>query len=185
MAWVLIATQKEFSKATAEWRISRLVEVWNSFAGVAPFTDCKPVKKFENRGVAAARIWAAIQKLSTPAPAEGAKPCCREESKPVSAKATKPKAKAKADKANKKAAVIAMLQRKGRSNFGRDHEGHALDRHTVPRVHLDPGQQRRHEDRQQPAGGWGSGIRRTAGPTEPPDRKAKRLFSSFLPISVM
>src|ERR1035438_3467724 len=63
------ASQKELSKATAEWPISRLVETWNSFAGTPGFDDLKPVKKFENRAKATARIWAAIQKLeAAPAP---------------------------------------------------------------------------------------------------------------------
>ena len=60
---ILIRSEKELSRAAAEWPASRLVELWNSFAGVAPFTDCKPVKKFENRDKAVARIWATIQRL--------------------------------------------------------------------------------------------------------------------------
>src|ERR1017187_8414072 len=61
---VIAASEKELAKATAEWPISRFVEIWNSFAGVAgPFGDLKPVKKFENRAKATARIWSAIQKL--------------------------------------------------------------------------------------------------------------------------
>ena len=43
------ATERELAKLSAEWPGSRLVEVWNSFAGVAPFTGLKPVKKFTNR----------------------------------------------------------------------------------------------------------------------------------------
>src|ERR1017187_4265721 len=63
---ILFATEKQFAKATAEWPISRLVELWNSFAGVAgPFGDPKPVKKFENRAKPTARIWTAIQVLGT------------------------------------------------------------------------------------------------------------------------
>ena len=61
--WI-ITTEKQLAKATAKWPISRFVEVWNSFAGVAgPFGDLKPVKKFENRAKAVARIWAAIKVL--------------------------------------------------------------------------------------------------------------------------
>jgi hypothetical protein len=33
------------AQLTGEWPASRLVDVWNSFAGVAPFTELKPVKK--------------------------------------------------------------------------------------------------------------------------------------------
>ena len=58
------ATEKELAKLSAEWPGSRLVDIWNSFAGVAPFTELKPVKKFANRKAAVARIWAAVQRLS-------------------------------------------------------------------------------------------------------------------------
>jgi hypothetical protein len=50
------ATEKELSKLTAEWPGPRLVDIWNSLAGVAPFTELKPVKKFRNRRAAAGRI---------------------------------------------------------------------------------------------------------------------------------
>ena len=60
---IVICSEKELNKAAAEWPSSRLVELWNSFAGVAPFTDCKPVKKFAARDKAVARIWATIQRL--------------------------------------------------------------------------------------------------------------------------
>src|SRR5436853_2211367 len=43
---IVVRSEKELSEAAAEWPASRLVELWNSFAGVAPFTNCKPVKKF-------------------------------------------------------------------------------------------------------------------------------------------
>jgi hypothetical protein len=43
------STAKELAKLTAEWPVSRLVDTWNSFAGVASFDDLKPVKKFTDR----------------------------------------------------------------------------------------------------------------------------------------
>ena len=58
------STAKELAKLTAEWPASRLVETWNSFAGVAPFDDLKPVKKFTNRKAAVARIWQAVGRLA-------------------------------------------------------------------------------------------------------------------------
>jgi hypothetical protein len=58
------ATEKELAKLAVEWPATRLVEIWNSFAGVAPFDDLKPVKKFTNRKDAVARIWQAVQRLS-------------------------------------------------------------------------------------------------------------------------
>jgi hypothetical protein len=57
-------SQKELAKLTAEWPISRFVEIWNGFAGVAPFGELKPVKRFTDRKVAVGRIWQAIQRLS-------------------------------------------------------------------------------------------------------------------------
>ena len=55
---------KELAKLAAEWPGSRLAEIWKSFAGVAPFTELNPVKKFTDRKSAVARIWAAVQRLS-------------------------------------------------------------------------------------------------------------------------
>src|SRR5947208_5874141 len=91
---IVVRSEKELAKAAAEWPASRLVELWNSFAGVAPFTDCKPVKKFQTRDKAVARIWTAIQRLGNavePKPAEDAMP--PEQAKPAAAtkKAAKPK----------------------------------------------------------------------------------------------
>jgi hypothetical protein len=61
---------KELARLTAEWPVSRLLETWNSFAGVAPFDDLRPVKKFTSRQSAIARIWRAIARLSP----DGARP---------------------------------------------------------------------------------------------------------------
>ena len=70
---VAFATEKELTKLSADWPITRFVEVWNAFAGAPPFGDLKPVKKFTDRKTAAARIWKAIQAL-TPIPAPEAAP---------------------------------------------------------------------------------------------------------------
>jgi len=51
-------SEKELAKLAAEWPGCRLAEIWNSFAGVAPFSKLKPVKKFTDRKAAVARIWA-------------------------------------------------------------------------------------------------------------------------------
>jgi hypothetical protein len=51
---------------TRDWPLARLQAIWNGFAGVVPFDDLKPVKKFENRKKALARIWTAIQRLAQP-----------------------------------------------------------------------------------------------------------------------
>lgn len=106
------ATQKELSKLSADWPITRFVDVWNTFAGVVPFDALKPVKKFTDRKTAVARIWKAVQAL-TPAPAQHATPAA-----PKKAKATK-EAKRKDDatapkgarEGSKKAIVLDMLRR--------------------------------------------------------------------------
>jgi hypothetical protein len=56
-------SSQELAKLVASWPRNRPVEIWNSFAGVAPFADLKPVKKFTNRKMAVERIWTAIQAL--------------------------------------------------------------------------------------------------------------------------
>jgi len=59
-------TPKELAKLTKDWPVTRLADTWNSFAGVAPFTDLKPVKKFTSRKLALARIWEAITSVTRP-----------------------------------------------------------------------------------------------------------------------
>ena len=59
---------QELAKLVASWPRNRTVEIWNSFAGVAPFTALKPVKKFTDRKVAVARIWEAVQVLPANVP---------------------------------------------------------------------------------------------------------------------
>jgi hypothetical protein len=58
------STAKELAKLAVKWPMSRLVDTWNSFAGVAPFDDLKPVKKFTSRKLAVVRIWTAVARLS-------------------------------------------------------------------------------------------------------------------------
>jgi len=56
-------SSQELAKLVGSWPHTRPVEIWNSFAGVAPFTTLKPVKRFADRKVAVARIWEAVQVL--------------------------------------------------------------------------------------------------------------------------
>jgi hypothetical protein len=127
-------TEKELAKLSAEWPGSRLVEVWNSFAGVAPFTELKPVKKFTNRKAATARIWAAVQRLSP----DGAEPA--PDVAPTKGKAkkspTKPARRAQAKKgaterSNKKAEVIAMMKRAKGATLAEIMETTGWQAHTV------------------------------------------------------
>src|SRR6516225_5090778 len=67
------ASQDALGALTANWPMDRFVTVWNSFAGVAGFgADLKPVKKFESRHKAVARIWKALQRLNGGATIEDA-----------------------------------------------------------------------------------------------------------------
>ena len=108
------ASYQELAKLAAAWPATRLVETWNSFAGVAPFNDLKPVKKFTDRKVAIARIWAAVQRLS----ADDAPPARMVA--PASPKAVTPAVKAPRraraqdganERSNKKAEVLALMKR--------------------------------------------------------------------------
>ena len=56
-------SQEQLQEVTAKWPISRFVETWNAMAGAVPFDDLRPVRKFENRAKAVARIWQAVQRL--------------------------------------------------------------------------------------------------------------------------
>jgi Protein of unknown function (DUF3489) len=112
------ASEKELAKLSAEWPASRLAEIWNSFAGVAPFGELKPVKKFADRRGAVARIWAAVQRLLPDAaePAANVAPAkAKSKRSPANTekRALKPSvAKQSAEeRTNKKAEVIAMMKR--------------------------------------------------------------------------
>jgi len=69
--------------ASGDWPMSRLVDIWNSIPGNTE------VKKFQDRNKAVARIWKAIQQLST-------------DGRTAAPKASKPKAGRKPAKAAKK-----------------------------------------------------------------------------------
>jgi len=103
------ATEKEFAKFSAAWPISRFVEVWNAFAGVVPFDDLKPVKKFTDRKTAVSRIWKAIQALA-PAPAQQAAPVAPKKAKATRATRAKD-ATPTAREGSKKAQVLELLRR--------------------------------------------------------------------------
>ena len=106
---VVFATEKEFTKATAEWPIARLVETWNSFAGTPGFDGLKPVKKFENKTKATMRIWEAIQRLLPASPSHATEasiqapaavnPVAAPKKKAPKGKVAKPAAAAKVPKA--------------------------------------------------------------------------------------
>ena len=103
------ATEKELSKLSADWPITRFAEVWNAFAGVVPFDNLRTVKKFTDRKTAIARIWKAIQVL-TPAPAHQAAPTAPKKAKATKVARAKDAAPA-ARQGSKKAIVLDMIRR--------------------------------------------------------------------------
>jgi len=101
-------TEKEFAKLSAEWPVSRFAEVWNAFAGVAPFDTLKLVKKFMDRKTAVSRIWKAIQAL-TPTPAPQAATVAPKDTRATKA-ATSNDSAPTAREGSKKAIVLGMLK---------------------------------------------------------------------------
>src|SRR6202011_4486733 len=51
-------SQSTLAKVSADWPLSRFVEIWNGIPGQSP------VKKFQDRKKAIARVWSAIQPLA-------------------------------------------------------------------------------------------------------------------------
>src|SRR5579872_2288218 len=114
-------SQAGLAKVSADWPLSRFVEIYNSIAGNGE------LKKFADRKKAVARIWSAIQPIAarvTTSPAEEPKPAKSPKApkRTKKAKSTKKSAAAKkathatksADKgerSNKKAEVITMMRR--------------------------------------------------------------------------
>jgi hypothetical protein len=103
------SSEKELAKLAANWPSERLVEVWNSFAGVPPFGDLKPVKKFTDRKTAVARTWKAVQALTPTAAPQGAQDAPKA-AKPRKGR-TKEKDAAPAREGSKKAQVLELLRR--------------------------------------------------------------------------
>jgi hypothetical protein len=59
------SSETALAELAATWQGNRLIEIWNSLAGVTP------VKKFKDRATAVSGIWKAIQTLGDAAPAAG------------------------------------------------------------------------------------------------------------------
>jgi hypothetical protein len=117
---LVFTSKKDLTKLASDWPAARLVEIWNGFAGVAPFADWKPVKKFTDRKTAVERIWQAIQKLAPAAPilapvvAEIAPPAAEvahKKAKATKAASTKDGAAATRG-SSKKAIMLDLLRRK-------------------------------------------------------------------------
>jgi hypothetical protein len=132
------ASQKELAKLTADWPATRLVDVWNSFAGVAPFDDLKPVKKFTDRKVAIARIWTAVQRLAddtAPPVAPKAKKATKDATAAKKAAPAQPDANAEkpseAREGSKKADVLDLLRREQGATLAEIMQATGWQAHTV------------------------------------------------------
>src|SRR5689334_2702251 len=84
---VQFASQASLASVSADWPMSRLVEIWN---GIPGHTE---VSKFQDRKKAVGRIWKAIQQL-----ADEAQPGEPEAKPKKAAKGAKPEKKAKTAK---------------------------------------------------------------------------------------
>jgi hypothetical protein len=133
-------SQKELAKLTADWPASRLADTWNSFAGVAPFDDLKPVKKFTDRKSAVARIWKAVQRLATNAAQQGdaisnvAAPKAEGSTKKATSAKKPARAKQGATEArdgSKKAEVLDLLRRKQGATLAEIMKATGWQAHTV------------------------------------------------------
>ncbi|HEY4361424.1 MAG TPA: DUF3489 domain-containing protein [Bryobacteraceae bacterium] len=131
----VFGTEKELAKLATDWPAARLVEVWNSFAGVTPFGDLKPVKKFTSRKAAVARICAAVQRLSPDAAAQARDvvPAKANAKKAASNSKRRDAARkgANAERSNKKAQVIALMKRAKGATLAEIMESTGWQRHTV------------------------------------------------------
>ena len=119
-------SEKDFAKLATEWPSSRLAAIWNSFAGVPPFSDLRPVKKFETRSLAIERIYKAVTRLDkTTAPepeATKAQTPKQASAKPKSAHTTSKGAKSEDEDQVKTRAKSASAPRPG-AVFEREYKG--------------------------------------------------------------
>jgi hypothetical protein len=129
-------SQAGLAKLSADWPMSRFVEIWNSIPGNTE------VSKLQDRKKAVARIWKAIQPLAGGAqpsepetkPKKAAKGVKSAKNAKAAKKATPAKKaarKPKGDRSNKKAEVIAMMQRAKGATLDEIMKATDWQRHTV------------------------------------------------------
>ena len=133
------ASPAALAKVAADWPLSRLVEIWNSIPGH------RLVKKFQDRNKAVARVGSAIQPLA------GHSETAARQSEPRTAAAKPPKQReptekdglakgahrvqqardAAADRPNKKAEVIRLMQRAKGATLAEIMQTTEWQKHTV------------------------------------------------------
>ena len=126
---------KELGKISGEWPASRLAEIWNSFAGVAPFGELRAVKRFTSRAVGVTRIWSAIQRLL---PQGEALPITeRSERKPTKSRClghrteSEPKRSGRKKVRTRRHIVIALMSRAKGATLAEIMETTGWQKHTV------------------------------------------------------
>jgi Protein of unknown function (DUF3489) len=150
-------SEGQLAELAAAWPAERLVQIWNSFAGVAGFgAELKPIKKFTDRKTAIKRIWTAIQKLdgtakATPETAEvhttangraqaaqgapkkgkATKTATSVKNAPKGKKGAKAKESVRRREGTKTAQVVALLQRKNGATLSEIMEKMGWQKHTV------------------------------------------------------
>jgi len=132
----IFSTEKELAALAADWPATRLLDTWNSFAGIAPFDDLKPVKRFTDRKAAIARIWKAVQRLIPNVGAQAAPVATKKsQSKKASTKAigraTARKRGTVPREGSKKAEVILLLRRKQGATLAEVMQATGWQAHTV------------------------------------------------------
>jgi hypothetical protein len=128
-------SQATLVKVSADWPLSRFVEIWNGIPGQTP------VQKFQDRKKAVARVWAGIQPLAgkeqpsefaapkPEPPRKGGKPAKKAKAaKKASGKAAGDKA---SERSNKKAEVVAMMRRAKGATLTEIMEATGWQKHTV------------------------------------------------------
>jgi hypothetical protein len=125
-------SEAALAKLSADWPMSRFVEIWNSIPGNTE------VSKLADRKKAVARIWKAIQPLAGDKPeaspkkeAKGGKSAKKAKAAKKAAPAKKAARKPKSDRTNKKAEVIAMMQRAKGATLDEIMKVTDWQRHTV------------------------------------------------------
>ena len=132
-------TEAQLTEATSVWPASRMIDIWNGFAGAPPFAELKEVKRFTDRKSAVARIWNAAQRLGetleeemkiaeqdmlraqqeTASATKPAKPARTASKAPAQAQATKDATgtddapEPRQREGTRKAKVLALLEREG------------------------------------------------------------------------
>lgn len=129
------ASEKELAHIAAPWPTARLVEIWNSFAGVAPFEDLKPVQKFTSRNTAVRRIWQAVARLlpDVAAPARSVAPAKAKSKKAAghSKQRARGRNSAAESRLNKKATVVGLMKRAKGATLAEIVESTGWQKHTV------------------------------------------------------